>query len=177
MSSPRLSETSFIVLGLLELCEPATPYDLKQVAKISTSNFWSVPHTQLYTECARLAAAGLLDEEQEQTGRRRRVYRLTDAGRAALDGWRGEPTGELYELRDEATLKLFFGADPGRLAARQVEAHRQRLAHYEELRANAASAELDAAEDGLARGRLLALELGIGHELEFIRYWSELAGS
>ena len=112
MSSPRLSETSFIVLGLLELREPATPYDLKQLAKISTSYFWSVPHTQLYTECARLAGEGLLDEQQEQTGRRRRVYRLTEAGRAALESWRAEPSGELYELRDEGTLKLFFGGDP-----------------------------------------------------------------
>src|ERR1700689_284650 len=81
MSSPRLTPTSYIVLGLLEQGEPATPYDLKQIAQVSTSNFWSVPHTQLYTECARLAREGLLDESLEQTGRRRRTYRLT--GRAS----------------------------------------------------------------------------------------------
>ena len=60
----RLTETSYIVLGLLEQGEPATPYDLKRFAQLSTSNFWSVPHTQLYTECARLAGEGLLDERQ-----------------------------------------------------------------------------------------------------------------
>ena len=79
MSTPRLTETSYIVLGLLEQAEPATPYDLKRLAQLSTNNFWSVPHTQLYTECARLAGEGLLDERQEQTGRRRRIYRLTAA--------------------------------------------------------------------------------------------------
>src|ERR1700712_169822 len=84
-SSPRLTATSYIVLGLLEQGEPATPYDLKQFAQLSTNNFWSVPHTQLYTECARLAAEGLLDERQEQTGRRRRIYRLTKRGRDALE--------------------------------------------------------------------------------------------
>jgi len=83
-----MSETSFIVLGLLERLEPATPYDLKQMAQLSTFNFWSVPHTQIYTECARLADAGMLSEEHEQTGRRRRIYRLTASGRKELAGWR-----------------------------------------------------------------------------------------
>ncbi len=82
MSSPRLSETSYIVLGLLEQAGKGTPYDLKQAAQISTNNFWTVPHTQIYTECARLAGEGLLEEEREASGRRRRLYSLTDRGRA-----------------------------------------------------------------------------------------------
>ena len=77
----RLTDTSYVVLGLVELCQPATPYDLKQFAKVSVFNFWSVPHTQVYSECARLAEAGLLDEEREEGGRRRRVYRLTADGK------------------------------------------------------------------------------------------------
>jgi PadR family transcriptional regulator, regulatory protein AphA len=168
MSSPRLSETSYIVLGLLEQLEPATPYDLKQLAQISTVNFWTVPHTQIYTECARLAEGGLLEEEREATGRRRRIYRLTDAGREALQAWRSDASGGLYELRDVATLKLFFGADPKSLAAEQVQAHGRRLAEYELLLAG-----LEAAPEGWR----LALELGIGHEREFIRFWSGLAGA
>ena len=76
MSTPRLSETSYAVLGLLEQCGPSTPYQLKQIAQESIFHFWSIPHTQLYTECARLAQAGLLEEEQEQHGRRRRVLFL-----------------------------------------------------------------------------------------------------
>lgn len=92
-SGPRLSQTSFVVLGLIEQAEPATPYDLKQLAALSTSNFWTVPHTQLYTECERLAAEGLLSETREQTGRRRRSYRLTANGRRTLAGWRSEPSG------------------------------------------------------------------------------------
>jgi DNA-binding PadR family transcriptional regulator len=87
-SSPRLTEASYIVLGLLEQAKSATAYELKQLAQMSTINFWSVPHTQLYTECPRLAGAGLLSERQEETGRRRRVYQLTDAGREALHQWR-----------------------------------------------------------------------------------------
>jgi DNA-binding PadR family transcriptional regulator len=165
MSSPRLTETSYIVLGLLEQIGPATPYDLKRMAQVSTVNFWSVPHTQLYTECARLAKEGLLSEQQEQTGRRRRIYRLTDGGRQALERWRSEPARETYELRDAATLKLFVGADPAKLAAAQVEAHERRLQSCEALLANLADAP---------RGWRLTLECGAGHEREFIRFWSRL---
>jgi DNA-binding PadR family transcriptional regulator len=166
MSTPRLTETSYIVLGLLEQGEPATPYDLKRFAQLSVFNFWSVPHTQLYTECARLAKAGLLSERREQQGRRRRVYRLTAAGRRALEQWRAEPTDELYEGRDPGTLKLFFGADPAALAAAQERAHRRKLKAFEQLHAEAGA--------HMPEGMRLALEVGIGHEREYVRFWSRL---
>ena len=165
MSTPRLTETSYAVLGLLDLVEPATPYQLKQVAQVSIFHFWTIPHTQLYTECARLAEAGLLDEQREQSGRRRRIYRLSKEGRKALREWRHDPETELYELRDPGLLKLFCGADPAALAAAQLERHRGRLASYEELRKQAE----------LPDGVRLALESGIGHQREYIRFWERLA--
>jgi PadR family transcriptional regulator AphA len=164
-SQPRLTETSYIVLGLLEYLGPATPYDIKQLAQLSTFNFWTLPHTQIYTECARLADVGLLAEEREETGRRRRIFSLTADGSAALEVWRSQPTSKEYELHDVATLKLFFGADPRALAASQIAAHEGRLAFYEELRGRLAQAPA---------GWSLALEHGIGHEREFIRFWSAL---
>ena len=41
MSDPplRLTGTSYAVLSLLELCGPATPYDLKQALESSIENF------------------------------------------------------------------------------------------------------------------------------------------
>ncbi|HTA12723.1 MAG TPA: PadR family transcriptional regulator [Solirubrobacteraceae bacterium] len=160
---PRLTETSYIVLGLLDMAGQATPYDLKRIAQLSTNNFWTIPHTQLYTECARLAIEGVLLEHQEQGGRRRRTYTLTEHGRELLYRWRDEPTGELYELRDASILKLFFGGDPVALASSQLEAHRRQLDVYERIRASMADAK---------RGELLTLEGGIGHEHEFIRFWT-----
>ena len=161
-TTTRLTETSYIVLGLIEKIGPATPYDLKRMAEVSTFNFWAVPHTQLYTECGRLATGGLLSEQREQSGRRRRIYRLTKRGRRALAVWLAEPTEELEELRDPATLKLFFGGDPARLAAAQLAAHQRKLRAYEQLHAEATD---------WPRGWRLALEAGIGHERESIRFW------
>src|SRR5260370_23057000 len=93
MSTARLTETSYIVLGLLERLGQATPYDLKQLAQVSTVNFWTVPHTQIYTECGRLAEAGLLEEQRESTGPPRRPSQLTDQGPAALQPTRAHPPG------------------------------------------------------------------------------------
>lgn len=166
VSSRRLTETSYIVLGLLEQIQPATPYDLKRLAQLSTFNFWAVPHTQLYTECGRLASDGLLSEERERGGRRRRIYRVTKRGRQELAAWRDEPTEDYEEVRDAATLKLFFGGDPARLATAQLQAHRRRLRVYESVRSNLPDAP---------RGWRLALDAGIGHERESVRFWSRVA--
>src|SRR5256885_15714708 len=117
MAETRLTPTSYVVLGLIEQMQPASPYDLKRAVSMGVGQFWSLPHTQLYSECGRLAEAGLLSERREESGRRRRLYRLTRTGTRALDRWREEPTDELYELRGAGLLKLFFGADPKRLAA------------------------------------------------------------
>jgi PadR family transcriptional regulator AphA len=165
-TTTRLTEASYIVLGLIEQIGPATPYDLKLMAKASTFNFWAIPHTQLYAECERLGKEGLLSEQREETGRRRRVYSLTKSGRKALKEWLSEPTEEFEEVRDPATLKLFFGGDPARLAAAQLAAHTRRLSDFEEL--------LEQLPDA-PEGWRLALNAGIGHERESVRFWGRLA--
>jgi DNA-binding PadR family transcriptional regulator len=164
VSTPRLSETSYAVLALVERLQPATPYQLKRVAEVSILHFWSIPHTQLYTECARLAEAGLLDEQREETGRRRRVYRLSPAGATVLDAWRADPVADRHEVRDDGLLKLFCGTDPTALAVGQLARHRERLRAYEAM----------AAEEAMTEGMRLALEAGIGHEREYVRFWSSL---
>ena len=164
MATPRLTDTSYAVMGMLDLFEPATPYQLKQIAQVSIFHFWSIPHTQLYTECGRLAEAGLLEERREEHGRRRRVYRLSAAGRKAFRAWRDDPETELYELRDPGLLKLFCGADPASLAGAQLERHQRRLHSYEEL----------LAATDMSEGVRLSLESGIGHEREYVRFWSRV---
>ena len=116
--------------------QPASPYDLKLAAAMGVGQFWSLPHTQLYAECGRLAEAGLLvgaargiGAGAASTGSTRRVRRPSSAGARS-------PPGELYELRDAGLLKLFFGADPKKLAPQQLEAHEEKLREYEaQLRA------------------------------------------
>ncbi|MGF7234739.1 MAG: PadR family transcriptional regulator, partial [Frankia sp.] len=103
-----LTPVSYLVLGELTRHGPATPYDLKRWVGASVGNFWSFPHAQLYKEPPRLAGAGLLVEEREPGGRRRRVFAVTDAGRAALRRWLATPATGPTELRDPGLLQLAF---------------------------------------------------------------------
>ena len=167
MSVIRLTPTSYVVLGLVEQLGTATSYDLKQMAALGVGNFWSLPHTQLYSEPARLADAGYLAEERERKGRRRRLYSLTKKGREALDEWRSEPTADLYEIHDAGLLRLYFGADPKKLADVQLEAHRENLRRFEELEPATRMA-------GVPEGVRLALLAGIGHAREYVRFWTKV---
>jgi PadR family transcriptional regulator AphA len=164
----RLTPTSYIVLGLIAATGRATPYDLKRVHATGVGNFWSLNHAQLYAEPDRLADAGYLTIDRESGGRRRKVYELTDTGRDALAEWVGTPTEEFTDLRDPGLLKLFFGADPKALAEAQLRIHTERLAQYEQLHSQS---------EGWREGPRLALESGIGHEREWVRFWKRLKQS
>lgn len=128
MSSP-LTPTARVILGLLALA-PRTGYDVKQVTDRSTRFFWGASYGQIYPELRRLETAGLVASSEEPRGRlRRRLYRITEAGRTVLDDWLSAPE-EQTDVRDEGLLKLFFGE----LMPREqlLELVRRRIAHSEE---------------------------------------------
>ena len=164
--SPSLSTTSYLVLALIERAGEATPYDLKQMTA-AMSGLWTLRHDQVYRETERLARAGLLREDREQHGRRRRRFRITSAGRKALKQWLAAPTSEFTELRDPGLLQLFFGADPAALGEVQLAVHEERLREYEQL--------AEAMPAGTPEGVRLSLESGIGHEREWVRFWRGLS--
>jgi PadR family transcriptional regulator AphA len=129
MSRPDLTPVSYVVLGLVARDGPSTPYALKAAVGRGIAHFWQFPHSQIYAETERLARLGLLAEEREQTGRRRRSYRITAEGRAALAAWLAEPTDEALQVRSLGLLKLFFAqhaepADIAELARVQAALHR-----------------------------------------------------
>jgi DNA-binding PadR family transcriptional regulator len=170
MSNRHLTPISYVVLGLV--AEGATTsYDMKQKASRSVGYFWNFPHSQLYAEPTHLVELGLLDEEREAEGRRRRVYTLTPGGRTALDAWLREPTSEQAQIRDSGLLKLFFGEGLSpdeivELARAQEAAHRARLAVYETIAGSAASPNHAA-----------VVRAGLLHERTFVDFWREIAES
>ena len=171
-----LTPSQLIVLGLIARYGPMTPYELKAKVESSVGMYWPVPHAQLYRDPARLAELGLLREEAEEHGRRRRVFHLTDAGRAALNAWLADPRTPDPETRNPALLKLTF-ADLGptgqvaHLAAAQAAKHRRWRDTYIDLRSR-----LDPdAPDTPARARLLTL--GIAHEKSYVAFWETLAAA
>lgn len=125
--SIRLTPNSYALLALLDQMGEGTSYDIKQAIEVSIQNFWPVPHTTAYEEPARLAKGGYLTARQEEGGRRRRVYSLTDAGREALAAWADEPTASPPQLREEAVLKIFAGGPPAPLLEGRIAWHRGKI--------------------------------------------------
>lgn len=164
MSTPRLTPVSYVVLGLLDWLGPSSPYTLKRALETSIADFHPVAHTSFYAEPARLATMGLLDESQEQGGRRRKRYALTDAGKQALQAWLAEPEAEPTEVRSPAMLKVFFGADPRPLAEAALARHRALLRGFEQVR--------DARE--VADGPRRALDTGIEYHRFWVAAWERL---
>src|SRR3954454_14561962 len=96
-----------VILGFLSL-PPRSGYEIKTSVDRSTRFCWAASYGQIYPELRRLEQAGLIEGEDAPTGdRARRVYALTDAGRAELEAWLLGPETTI-ELRDESLLRLFF---------------------------------------------------------------------
>lgn len=166
----ELTGTSYVVLGMLDWLGPSTPYRLKRVLADSVEDFFPVPHTSFYAEPARLAAAGLLSEEREPGGRRRRTYALTPAGRSALAAWLDDPSAGYGQFRFPGMLKLFFGADPGGFALDQAAHHRALSEKFAAVRA-----QVDAGRIAMPPGRRLVMETGISVHAWWAQRWTDVA--
>ena len=178
MSTERLTPTSHLVLGLLAREGPSAPYDLERHVRATLGNFWSFPHTLLYSEPPRLAGMSLVTETRETEGRRRRVFRITPAGEAALGSWLDRPSGASTELRDLGLLQLFF-ADLAshesrlRLAEQQLAIHQAKLSTYQE------DARLERRPGGPRGGertvehwRGETLPMGVLYEAAAVDFWT-----
>jgi DNA-binding PadR family transcriptional regulator len=170
---PRLSHTSYLVLGLAASMGAATPYELKQMVNASLGCFWSFPHSQLYSEPERLAGLGLLEVEQEEGGRRRKRYSITEAGQQTLLAWLRIPDTERAEIREPGLLKLFFGAlaghqDLARLAQARAGLYAQELQRFEAI-------EKSISDNPAMSYPYATLRLGIAMTRASLAFWSELA--
>jgi PadR family transcriptional regulator AphA len=180
MSTERLTPTSHLVLGLLAREGPSTPYELEQHVRATLGNFWSFPHTLLYSEPPRLTALGLATEARETEGRRRRVFAITPAGVDALDAWLDQPSGAPTELRDPGLLQLFFAdlaSDEARLhlAERQLAVHQAKLAAYREAeRQERRPDEARRGQRTVEHWRGETLPMGLRYEGAAVDFWTDV---
>lgn len=166
----RLSASSAVVLGLLAREAPQTTYDMLGFIEISIGFFWPFPTSQMYAETKRLEAAGLIVGTQEDFGRRRRQFDITEAGREALADWVAEPVDRHTEIRDVGLLKFFLADSVPEvsiddLVEAQVALHRTRLDRYREIESTF----------GDERGSVQrSLELGLAFERAAIDFWESV---
>lgn len=169
----RLDDSVFAVLGLIALRGPSTAYEVKRALSRITGEFWSVPHVTPYRATKMLEGVGMLTAQQESTGRRRRVYSLTGAGRSALHAWLAEPSNETISIRDPGQLRLLFAelTDPAAIAAlarAQMSVYESRLAALDETEARLA-------DDPVRASRLGPLQLGRAVYSAALAFWTSVA--
>jgi DNA-binding PadR family transcriptional regulator len=169
----KIDDSAFAVLGLIALRGPSTAYEVKRALSRITSEFWSVAHVTPYRVTAELARLGMLTAEQEQGGRRRRVYSLTEEGRSALREWLSEPTSETMNIRDPGQLRLLFAelADADAIA----ELARAQVREYEGRLATLDATEARLASDPARAARLGPLRLGRAVYSAALSFWSSVA--
>ncbi|MFJ4856477.1 PadR family transcriptional regulator [Streptomyces sp. NPDC088730] len=127
-----------VLAALLE--GEASGYDLAKVFDVSVADFWSTTPQQLYRELDRLAGSGLIEARVVEQQRRpnKRMFTLTEAGRASLAAFTAEPPRPIA-IRDEL-LVMTQAVDAGdqdavrASVAERMEWARAKLARYERLR-------------------------------------------
>lgn len=135
-----LTPTGRTVLGYLA-SHPRSGYDIRRAA--SRTVFWGISDGQLYPQLRHLAERGLIEPDAADTAdapHGKRVWRITDAGRAALAEWLAAPSAPVA-IRDENLVKILFAARTDRAAARRLIDERRR--QFERFRA-----EVDAIKPG-----------------------------
>ena len=127
------------VLALLA-DEPAHGYEIKRALEERFGTVIAPLNAgQVYTTLQRLQRDELVaDDAVAQSGRPdKRVYRLTEAGRRALEEWLGAPSAPT-RLRDDFFMKLVLAhsmglADPAGLIERQRAAYLRSLGDLERV--------------------------------------------
>ncbi|MCF3183862.1 PadR family transcriptional regulator [Streptomyces polychromogenes] len=82
-------------------------YQLAKAFDISVANFWHALPQQLYAELARLEADGLVAgrEVVQETRPNKRLFRVTEAGRAELERF-AEAASKPSSIRDDLLVKV-----------------------------------------------------------------------
>ena len=137
----RERSTGHVILGILAVGGDLSGYEIRQWIEQAIGFFWSESFGQIYPELQRLSKARLIKAlPGEGKGREVKRYRITAAGRAALEQWLAQsPQSE--RPRNELLLKVFFGSVAGAdnirpfldSAAKGMEARRKGIEAAEDL--------------------------------------------
>ena len=99
------------LLGILAT-HPMSGYEVKQFFDSSVQHFWNAELSQIYPTLKSLEENGFVSKRLEIQENRpnRKIYEITDAGRAEFLRWVRESQPPA-DLRDPFLIKVFFGTE------------------------------------------------------------------
>jgi DNA-binding PadR family transcriptional regulator len=154
-----LNMSSYVVLGLLDYQPDTTGYELRQLADRTISFLWSTPSmSQIYAELDRLNEAKLVRRKDGTNGKRPRTsYRLTAAGRKALQTWAADDPYEAPTFHHGVALRVLLGRGNPQSLITLLESHlRETHALISALTDLSASlGDSPKTDDGLAHARIV----------------------
>jgi DNA-binding PadR family transcriptional regulator len=109
---PKLSTTSFALLGILGR-QAWSAYELTKFMRRSILRaIWPRAESHIYSECKSLAQQGLIDATQMATGKRKRTeYAINESGREALQDWLQQAESTRFQIESECLAKLVYAGD------------------------------------------------------------------
>lgn len=99
-------DIQYTILGMLNW-QPLSGYDLKKMIAESELFYWSGNNNQIYNSLVELHKRGLVSRKtwQQESLPAKKIYTITDAGRAELHGWLlSNP--EMPEYRNNFLIQL-----------------------------------------------------------------------
>lgn len=121
----------YALLGFLST-EGASGYVIAREFSESMGWFWHASHSQIYPELRRLEDEGMVwsHPPDDNGGRTKRIYEISDQGRAELNAWLSEDISYPPSRDPERTKLIYLDAMPVETIRRHLERHRS---HYEWL--------------------------------------------
>lgn len=142
--------TAWAVLGVLSFPGERSGYEIKSWADRSLRFFyWSPALSQVYRELRRLEEIGYVTASlaPQDELRNKRLYRITDAGRAALKTWASRTPDSPPVIKHGVMLRVWLGHLLGADELRAVL--HDHITWAEKMRADAAALEASAHRQGL----------------------------
>ena len=104
---PKLSTTSFALLGLLGR-RAWSAYEMTKFMRHSILRaIWPRAESHIYSECKNLESHALVEGTRKATGKRRRTeYAINAAGQQALREWLAQPAVSRFSIESETLTKL-----------------------------------------------------------------------
>lgn len=94
----------FVTLGML-MQEKMSGYDIKKITEQTVGIFYKMSYGSLYPALKRLVKSNFITEEETNDSKNKKLYSITDQGRAHFMQWLREP---LHSNKKEYLIKIFF---------------------------------------------------------------------
>jgi len=167
---------AYVLLGFLCL-RALTQYDIFKALKTHVSPFYQPSLGSIQTTLKKLLTEGLVTVERTQTGRKKSVYYITEAGRKAFEEWMLADTYEMNvgKLDAELSTRLFFlglqkPQERKRIVKNAIDFLEKTLVEFSKADEMYSKAPCPAGFEDVARFQLKTLSMGI-HQMSAMLDW------